>query len=330
MIPLPGARVGLVVGDVVGHGLTAAATMGRLRTAVRTLADIDLPPEELLTHLDDIVSNTADTDAAPAFGLDAVACDVGATCLYAAYDPVVGICTLASAGHLPPIMMSPQGKAHSVEVPVGPPLGLSSLPFESTEIAVPEGSVLALFTDGLIETRDQDIDARLEQLRGLLEQPCESLDELGDGILDALLVPERSDDVALLLARTRVLDRTQVGRWDIPADPSVVADVRRSVCERLSEWELEESAFSAELIVSELVTNAIRYGGGSIRLQLIKDDTLIYEVWDGSTTTPHLRRAQPSDEGGRGLFLVAQLTQRWGTRYTREGKVVWAEQARPA
>ncbi|WP_330351340.1 ATP-binding SpoIIE family protein phosphatase [Streptomyces sp. NBC_00582] len=330
VIPLPGARVGLVVGDVVGHGLTAAATMGRLRTAVRTLADIDLPPEELLTHLDDIVSNTADTDAAPAFGLDAVACDVGATCLYAAYDPVVGICTLASAGHLPPIMMSPQGKAHSVEVPVGPPLGLSSLPFESTEIAVPEGSVLALFTDGLIETRDQDIDARLEQLRGLLEQPCESLDELGDGILDALLVPERSDDVALLLARTRVLDRTQVGRWDIPADPSVVADVRRSVCERLSEWELEESAFSAELIVSELVTNAIRYGGGSIRLQLIKDDTLIYEVWDGSTTTPHLRRAQPSDEGGRGLFLVAQLTQRWGTRYTREGKVVWAEQARPA
>ncbi|MFF7987644.1 ATP-binding protein [Streptomyces sp. NPDC007901] len=106
-----------------------------------------------------------------------------------------------------------------------------------------------------------------------------------------------------------------------------MADVRRSVCERLSEWELEESAFSAELIVSELVTNAIRYGGGSIRLQLIKDDTLIFEVWDGSTTTPHLRRAQPSDEGGRGLFLVAQLTQRWGTRYTRDGKAVWAEQS---
>ncbi|MET9081255.1 SpoIIE family protein phosphatase [Streptomyces sp. NPDC004237] len=327
VIPLPGARVGLVVGDVVGHGLTAAATMGKLRTAVRTLADTDLPPEELLTHLDDIVSNTADTDAAPASGPDRVPSDVGATCLYAVYDPVAGTCALAGAGHLPPILVTPQGNAHIIDVPVGPPLGLSSLPYESTEIAVPGGSVLALFTDGLVVTRDQDVGARLEQLRGHLERSTASLDDLGDEILDALLAPERSDDVALLLARTRVLDRTQVGSWDIPADPSVVADIRRLVCERLSEWGLEELAFSAELIVSELVTNAIRYGGGSIRLQLIKDDTLIYEVWDGSTTTPHLRRAQPSDEGGRGLFLVAQLTQRWGTRYTRDGKVVWAEQS---
>ncbi|MEU6258502.1 SpoIIE family protein phosphatase [Streptomyces sp. NPDC047043] len=327
VIPLPGARVGLVVGDVVGHGIAAAATMGRLRTAVRTLADIDLPPDELLTHLDDIVSNTSDTDASPVPGLGEIPGDVGATCLYAVYDPVAGTCVLAAAGHLPPILVPPEGMAHLIDVPVGPPLGLSSLPFESAEIAVPEGSVLALFTDGLVETRDQDMDTRLEQLRGLLSRSAASLDDLGDAILDALLSTERTDDVALLLARTRLLDRTQIGRWDIPADPSVVADVRRRVCERLSEWGLEESAFSAELIVSELVTNAIRYGGGAIRLQLIKDDTLIYEVWDGSTTTPHLRRAQPSDEGGRGLFLVAQLTQRWGTRYTSHGKVVWAEQS---
>ncbi|MEU2283025.1 SpoIIE family protein phosphatase [Streptomyces sp. NPDC013178] len=327
VIPLPGARVGLVVGDVVGHGITAAATMGRLRTAVRTLADIDLPPEELLTHLDGIVSNTGDTDATPASGLSGIPGDVGATCLYAVYDPVAGTCALAGAGHLPPVLVSPEGSAELVDVPIGPPLGLSSLPFEAVEIAVPEGSVLALFTDGLVETRDQDIDTRLEQLRGLLNRSAASLEDLGDAILDALLPTERTDDVALLLARTRVLDRTRVGRWDLPADPSVVADVRRRVCEQLSEWGLEESTFSAELIVSELVTNAIRYGGGSIRLQLIKDDALVYEVWDGSTTTPHLRRAQPSDEGGRGLFLVAQLTQRWGTRHTRRGKVVWAEQS---
>ncbi|MEU6354106.1 SpoIIE family protein phosphatase [Streptomyces sp. NPDC047072] len=327
VIPLPGARVGLVVGDVVGHGITAAATMGRLRTAVRTLADIDLPPDELLTHLDDIVSNTADTDAATGGGLGEMPGDVGATCLYAVYDPVAGTCALAAAGHLPPILVSPKGKAHLIDVPVGPPLGLSSLPFESTEIALPEGSVLALFTDGLVETRDQDIDTRLEQLRGVLNRSATSLDDLSDTILDALLSTERTDDVALLLARTRLLDRTQVGRWDVQADPSAVGDIRRCVCEQLSEWGLEESTFSAELIVSELVTNAIRYGGGAIRLQLIKDDTLIYEVWDSSTTTPHLRRAQLSDEGGRGLFLVAQLTQRWGTRYTRDGKVVWAEQS---
>ncbi|MEV0475961.1 SpoIIE family protein phosphatase [Streptomyces prunicolor] len=160
VIPLPGARVGLVVGDVVGHGITAAATMGRLRTAVRTLADIDLPPEELLTHLDDIVSHTADTDETPASELGEIPSDVGATCLYAVYDPVAGVCTLARAGHLPPILVRPDGTAHLVDVPAGPPLGLSSLPFESTEISVPEGSVLALFTDGLVATRDEDIDTR--------------------------------------------------------------------------------------------------------------------------------------------------------------------------
>ncbi|MEU9174334.1 SpoIIE family protein phosphatase [Streptomyces sp. NPDC048420] len=153
VIPLPGARVGLVVGDVVGHGISASATMGRLRTAVRTLADIDLAPDELLTHLDDIVTHSGlphdadDIGDAPATQIPG---DVGATCLYAVYDPVSRTCSLARAGHPPPILVGPDGTAQVVDLPAGPPLGLGSLPFEAVEFTLPENSMLALFTDGLI------------------------------------------------------------------------------------------------------------------------------------------------------------------------------------
>ncbi|SEB58651.1 ATP-binding SpoIIE family protein phosphatase [Streptomyces melanosporofaciens] len=325
VIALPGARVGLVVGDVVGHGIRASATMGRLRTAVRTLADVDLPPDELLTHLDDIVTHTADRDSDAPGGIPS---DVGAGCLYAIYDPVSGSCSLARAGHPAPVLVHPDGTTHMVDIPAGPPLGLGSLPFEATELTLPAGSVLALFTDGLIETRDADVGDRLDTLCHALSQPAPSLDALCDSVLGALHTDSgaRTDDIALLVARTRVLDEHQVACWDLPRDPAVVAETRKQVGDRLTAWGLKEAAFTTELVVSELVTNAIRYATGPIRLQLIKEQSLICEVCDGSSTSPHLRRARPNDEGGRGLFLVAQLTERWGTRYTSTGKIIWAEQ----
>ncbi|MFI1832815.1 SpoIIE family protein phosphatase [Streptomyces olivaceoviridis] len=322
VIPLSGLRVAMVVGDVVGHGIQASATMGRLRTAVRTLADIDLAPDELLTHLDDLVlrlSEDAGAEGSPG--------EVGATCLYAVYDPVSRRCALARAGHPPPVLLRPGGRPQQLDLPAGPPLGLGGLPFESTEVDLPEGTVLALYTDGLVQSRERDLDASRELLHRALGRDTDSLDEACDFVLHALLPGGAApDDVALLLARTRGLPASQVATWDIPADPALVAPIRKQVVDQLDAWSLSEATFTAELVVSELVTNAIRYGARPIRLRLIHDaTTLICEVSDTSHTAPHLRRAKTFDEGGRGLLLVAQLTQRWGSRHTPEGKTIWAE-----
>ncbi|WP_406129146.1 SpoIIE family protein phosphatase [Streptomyces canus] len=331
IIPLSGARVALVVGDVVGHGIHASATMGRLRTAVLTLADIDLPPDELLTHLDDVVArlSTEEKDAPqPDPGAETTG-DVGATCLYAVYDPVSRHCTIALAGHPAPVLVTPDGTATLLDLPIGPPLGLGGLPFESTDIELPEGSLLALYSDGLIESRKRDIDVSMSLLCQALAQPSSSLDNLCAAVLVALLPDRPSDDVALLLARTKALDSDWVATWEIPADPAAVAQARKGAIAQLEVWGLDDACFVTELVVSELVTNAIRYGAPPIRLRLIHDRNLICEVSDASGTAPHMRRARTFDEGGRGLLLVAQLTATWGTRQTAEGKTIWAEQALP-
>ncbi|WP_322777915.1 SpoIIE family protein phosphatase [Frankia sp. Cas4] len=324
VIPLSGTRVALVIGDVVGHGVHAAATMGRLRTAVRTLADVDLAPEELLTRLDDVVTRlAAEEGPVPADG-DAGA--IAATCLYAVYDPVSHRCSLARAGHTLPALVTPDGTVDFLDLPAGPPLGVGGLPFEAAEFDLPEGSVLVLYTDGLLETRDRDTDAGLSTLRHALAHPALSLETLCDTLLAAMLPDCPSDDVALLVARTHVLDASQIAMWDLPADPAVVAGARDQASRQLAIWGLEEATFITELVVSELVTNAIRHAQAPLQLRLIFDGSLICEVSDASSTAPHLRRARVLDEGGRGLLLVAQLTRRWGTRHTRSGKTIWAEQ----
>ncbi|MEG8277456.1 SpoIIE family protein phosphatase [Streptomyces sp. AHA2] len=324
VIPLSGMRVAMVVGDVVGHGIQASATMGRLRTAVRTLADIDLAPDELLTHLDDLVVRLSQES-----GGDAGTGEVGATCLYAVYDPVSRRCSLARAGHPLPLLAPPDGPARRLDLPSGPPLGVGGLPFESVDVELREGSVLAFHTDGLLASRERDVDTSAQMILQALSVPSDSLDETCDRVLHSLLPPGGSaDDVALLLARTRGLPSSQVATWDIPADPALVAPIRKQVVDQLERWGLVEATFTAELVVSELVTNAIRYGAPPIRLRLIHDAaTLICEVSDTNHTAPHLRRAKTWDEGGRGLLLVAQLTQRWGSRHTAEGKTIWAELA---
>ncbi|MDW6060054.1 SpoIIE family protein phosphatase [Streptomyces sp. FXJ1.4098] len=338
VIPLSGARVALVVGDVVGHGIHASATMGRLRTAVRTLADVDLPPDELLTHLDDLVIHlsaegavsTLTGDVTPAEDMTPAG-DVGATCLYAVYDPVARRCALARAGHPPPVLVAPDGTVSPVQVPAGPPLGVGGLPFEAVEFEMPEGAVLALYTDGLIGGRGRDLDEGLTALTGALAGLSPSLEAGCDSVLRTLL-PEQGapDDVALLLARTRGLDASRVATWDVPDDPALVARARRDVTDQLMAWGLEEAVFTTELVVSELVTNAMRHATAPIQLRLIYDHTLICEVSDGSNTAPHLRRARVFDEGGRGLLLVAQLSLRWGSRHSATGKTIWAEQALPS
>ncbi|WP_328770466.1 SpoIIE family protein phosphatase [Streptomyces sp. NBC_00286] len=332
VIPLSGARVALVVGDVVGHGIHASATMGRLRTAVRTLADIDLPPDELLTHLDDLVGRLAlEAEGAERTAGNAeegeTTGDVGATCLYAVYDPVSRRCTLARAGHPLPVVVSPDGTAELLAVPAGPPLGLGGLPFEAMETELPEGSLLTLYTDGLISSRDHDIDDGVSLLQRALAIPAASLDVLCDTVLATLLPGRPADDVALLVARTRALKADRVATWEVAPDPATVADARKNAVGQLAEWGLADAAFVTELIVSELVTNAIRHAEPPIQLRLIHDRSLICEVSDASSTAPHMRRARTYDEGGRGLLLVAQLTRRWGTRHTTKGKTIWAEQS---
>ncbi|MET7917475.1 SpoIIE family protein phosphatase [Streptomyces avermitilis] len=327
VIPLPGGRVALVMGDVVGHGLHAAATMGRLRTAVHNFSTLDLPVDEVLGNLDDLVirmDNEETADDAEALEGAGV---TGATCLYAIYEPVTGTCTVARAGHPDPIVVRPDGTVTCPDVPASAPLGLESHPFETAELHLPEGSQLVLYTDGLVGDRTRDLDVGLDALRLALEGAGERTpEETCQAVIEALKPTHPSDDIALLVARTRLFPPSRVAEWDVPPDPAVVPSVRARCREKLREWGLEESEFTTELILSELVTNAIRYGAPPVTVRLLYGRCLICEVSDASSTSPRLRRAATTDEGGRGLFLVAQFAQRWGTRYTPRGKVIWAEQ----
>ncbi|MFF3518249.1 SpoIIE family protein phosphatase [Streptomyces sp. NPDC002573] len=332
VIPLSGARVALVVGDVVGHGIHASATMGRLRAAVRTLADIDLPPDELLTRLDDIVIRLQTERDQPQQGARDAAADLGeviATCLYMTYDPVSRRCTAARAGHPPPAVIRPGSDADYLDIPTGPPLGVGGLPFETAEVQLPEGSLLALYTDGLIEPPGIGMDEGLERLKKALSEPMPSLEDMCEHVLTTLVDDRPRDDTALLIARTLELDSRHTAAWDLSDGLAEVARARDLASIKLAEWDLQELTFTTELIVSELVTNAIRYSGGPVQLRLIRHDTLICEVSDGHNTAPHLRQARTFDEGGRGLFIVAQLAEHWGSQQRPDGKTIWAELALP-
>ncbi|MGW4042227.1 SpoIIE family protein phosphatase [Streptomyces sp. NPDC004721] len=323
VVSLPGFRVALVVGDVVGHGLHAAAAMGRLRTAVLNFSTLDLPPDELIARLDELATlletDQGDSDSASV---------TGATCLYAVYDPVSGDCTMARAGHPPPALVLPDGTVEFPDLPAGLPLGVGALPFETTQLRLKPGSRLVLYTDGLVQDHRRGLEDRTALLRASLaatgtdsspEQTCRA-------VFAAMVPSHPGDDIALLVARTHLLNPDQVASWDVPRDPAAVSRIRNACVEQLTRWGLEELSFATELMLSELITNAVRYGTEPIRVRMLRDTSLVSEVWDGSSTAPHLRYADTTDEGGRGLFLVAQLTQRWGTRYTARGKVIWTEQ----
>lgn len=319
-IPLSSLRVALVIGDVTGHGLHATGTMARLRTAVQTLADLDLPPDEVLTHLDDLVQRMKEEAEEPE--------TVGATCLFAVYDPVDRTCHVAAAGHPPPVALPPDGEAYHLGLTPGPPLGGGDQPFEVAATTLPAGSVLALHTDGLsARSPGGGADWFLSSLTRL-SRPDRSLEDISADLLAhrPAAADRPDDDVTLLLARTRAVLSENTAAWTYPAEPSAVNIVRQDVCAQLEAWGLDEETFTTELIVSELVTNAIRYAGPPVGVRLIRDRILVCEVTDPSNTQPRLRRAQSTDEGGRGLFLIAQLTDRWGCRYGARGKTIWTEQ----
>ncbi|MFH8735905.1 SpoIIE family protein phosphatase [Streptomyces sp. NPDC017964] len=322
-IALPSLRLALVAGDVVGHGMPASATMGRLRAAIQTLADLELEPDELLTRLADLVQRLA--AETPAGDHDII----GGTCLYAVYDPVTQRCAIASAGHPPPVLVRPDGTAEVVAISPGPPLAVCGMPYETTVIHVEPGSVLALYTDGLVEQRDRDIDQGLRRLTDALAASCRpdrALDETGGALLADLTDQAPRDDATLLLARTRAIPAADTAHWEIPADPAAVSKAREWITRQLTMWGLDDLLFTTQLIVSELVTNAIRYGRPPMDLRLIRHDVLVCEVTDSSSTQPRLRRARTTDEGGRGLFLVARLGGRWGCRHGQNGKTIWSEQ----
>jgi serine phosphatase RsbU (regulator of sigma subunit)/anti-sigma regulatory factor (Ser/Thr protein kinase) len=316
VIPLSGARIALTIGDVVGHGIKAATLMGRLRTAVRTLADLDLPPDELLTRMDVLAARLGDADDTR---------DLSATCLYLVYDPVTRRATMASAGHTPPALRHPDGTVEYPELPEHPPLGMGDTAFVSTTATLDEGTVVALYTDGLLDLRRRSTEEAFAGLTRALADETQTLRQLCDHICDTI-PSDADDDVALLLARVGGMDPARIATWELPADPEAVRRTRKAVAHRLESWDLEALAFTTELIATELVTNALVHAAAPISLRLIKAEALICEVADASHTAPHPHPVHALDESGRGLQLVARLSDRWGTRRTDTGKIVWAEQ----
>ncbi|MFD8687154.1 SpoIIE family protein phosphatase [Streptomyces sp. NPDC059651] len=341
VIELPGHRTALVVGDVMGRGLRAAVAMGELRTAVRTLALLDLEPAEVLSALDEVARGLGTPGAGTSSDAGGGAqwpsraahksreADLSevylATCVYAVYDPVTRRCTFANAGHLPPVVVEPGEAALLLDVPPGMPLGVGGEPFEEVEVELKEGALLALYTDGLVESRDHPLDEGLEALRGALVEPARPLEDVCDHVLSSLDTRHGEDDIALLMARIQGLPADAVGDWRLPREPRSVGRARELARSRLIAWDLDDLVDTTELLVSELVTNALRYGEGEIRLRLLRDRTLVCEVWDAGLVQPRRRRARDTDEGGRGLQLVGLLSAAWGSRRTPRGKTVWFE-----
>ncbi|MFJ3878656.1 SpoIIE family protein phosphatase [Streptomyces sp. NPDC090077] len=318
-IPLPGSRVALVVGDVMGHSMTSAAIMGQLRTTAQTLAQLDLPPAEVLHHLD---------EQAQRLGSDRMA-----TCLYAVYDPVSHRITIANAGHPPPVLLHLGGRAEVLRVPPGAPIGVGGVDFEAVELDAPAGATLLLYTDGLVESRLRDVWTGIEQLRERLATTAQltgldhspPLEALCDDVLDMLGPGDRDDDIALLAARFEGIAPSDVAYWFLDPEETAPGRARRFARRALARWGLEELSDSLELLVSEVVTNAVRYAERPVTLRLLRTDVLRCEVGDDSPQLPRQRRARDTDEGGRGLFLVNRLARRWGATRLSSGKVVWFE-----
>ncbi|MFH8794373.1 SpoIIE family protein phosphatase [Streptomyces sp. NPDC017941] len=318
-IPLPGSRVALVVGDVMGHSMTSAAIMGQLRTTAQTLAGLDLPPQEVLHHLD---------EQAQRLGSDRMA-----TCLYAVYDPVSHRITIANAGHPPPVLLHLGGRAEVLRVPPGAPIGVGGVDFEAVELDAPAGATLLLYTDGLVESRLRDVWTGIEQLRERLAATAQltgpdhppPLEALCDEVLDMLGPGDRDDDIALLAARFDGIAPSDVAYWFLEPEDATPSRARRLARSALERWGLTELNDAVELLVSEVVTNAVRYATRPITLRLLRTDVLRCEVGDDVPQLPRLRQARATDEGGRGLYLVNRLARRWGATRLSTGKVVWFE-----
>ncbi|MFD5319388.1 SpoIIE family protein phosphatase [Streptomyces sp. NPDC127098] len=322
-IPLPGGRVALVVGDVMGHSTTSAAIMGQLRTTLRTLAGLDLPPQEVLHQLDEEVQR---------LGTDRMA-----TCLYSVYDPVARRITAANAGHPPPVLLHVDGSTELVELPPNVPIGVGGVDFDMVEFEAPVDATLLLYTDGLVESRVRDAWTGVEHLRmkvaGLSDLvptgTTMPLDSLCDGVLDIVGPGDRDDDIVLLAARLEGIAPENVAFRRLNPTAESLRQARRLVRDTLENWALSDLCDTAELLISEVVTNAVRYAERPVTVRLLRTDTLRCEVADDVPQMPRLRKFKPVDDVGRGLHVVEQLAERWGATRLSTGKVVWFELALP-
>ena len=314
-IALPGGRVALVVGDVAGHGVRAAVTMGRLRTAIKTLTMLELTPAETLQRLDELMHELGEVE--PHF----------ATCVFAIFDTVDGTCEVASAGHLPPLLVRPDGSSEFLDVSPAPPLGVGSSPIGSRTLQIEDGSLLVMYTDGLVEKRTEDIDQGLAGLQNLFGPDSASapLDDLCRLALAGVYDDHQRDDIAILMARLRRIGADRHVTWNLTPKLTAARRARSLIRRPLRQWGLTDLIPVAELVVSELVTNAVRYAQSKISLRLVLEGALFCEILDDSAALPRLRQASEDDERGRGLQVVSQVAQRWGTRRTGTGKVVWCE-----
>ncbi|MFI6249671.1 SpoIIE family protein phosphatase [Streptomyces sp. NPDC051016] len=327
--PLPGDRTALVVGDVVGHGLGAAAAMGQLSMEARALLSAGLGPGEVLARLDETVTLLDDTDAGLAAGYSAL----GSTCCIAVYDPVDHRVVLSNAGHLPPVLVRPDGSAKTIATQPHPALGAEFVvrePFETHQFAAPPGSLLVLYTDGLVEDPAASIDDGIGRLTDVVREvhPWDDLQQAARRVV-ARLAPQGRlrDDVTLLLARMAGRRGRDTAAWRLPAREDTAARARALAAPLLRQWQLGGPARDSVLLVlSELVTNAVRFGTGPVTVRLVSaGDRLSCEVGDTGSGRPRLRRGELLDDGGRGLHVVHKLTTRWGVRWSDTGKAVWAE-----
>jgi PAS domain S-box-containing protein len=321
-IALPGARTALVVGEVTGRGITAATTMGQLRTALHSLAPLDLGPDELLARLSDTATRLAAERAALPPGDPLHGEPLTAGCAIAIYDPVSLTCAIARAGLPEPVALVPDGTSCTLAVPPGPLLaGTGNAPFPATTVRLPEGSTLVMASAAMAD------EVLAGPLRPLLDSgSTRNLPELCDAI-ESALTHGNPTDATLLLARTKALPADQVLTLALPADPEAAPIARAASRGQMEAWGVDEdTAFTNELIVSELVGNAVRYGTPPLQLRLISDRMLTSEVSDASPCAPHVKHARTIDETGRGLFIIASLAHQWGARYRDQGKAVWAEQ----
>ncbi|GAA2750525.1 MULTISPECIES: SpoIIE family protein phosphatase [Kitasatospora] len=311
VVPLTGGRVALIVGDVMGHGIRAAATMGQLRTVARTLITLDMDPARVLRRLD---------EATAALGEGQFA-----TCVCVVFDPVDRICTLSSAGHLPPVVSERDGSARLLDPPPGAPLGVGGVPFESMHFELPDDGLLVLYTDGLVERRGHDLDEGLDLLRRTVAERQPTLEGACDVVLTALAADAGQDDVAVIMAHAGPVGGDQLATLTLEGDRAMVRHARRFTRQTLQRWGLTSLGDLAELLTSELITNALVHAGAPVQLRLFRNQLLTVEVSDVDSRLPRLRRAREEDEGGRGMHLINELAHRWGSRSTRDGKVVWFE-----
>jgi PAS domain S-box-containing protein len=313
LIPLGAGRIGVLIGDVMGRGLEAATVMGQLRSAANAVARTGMPPQQLMDALDAVVADLPGQLV---------------TCCYLVIDTSQGEVTASSAGHLPALLVHPDSTAGQLQVPVSVPLGVGGIPHEETTLRVPYGSTLVLYTDGLVETRNGDVGDQIDTLQTharAIIPTASSLDLAADSILAALLPGsgEPADDVTLLLVRTPDAPKGSAGTMIQPG-PQHVAGGRRFVRNTLHAWDQAGLAPTACLLVSELLTNAMRHTSEPIGLRLHHTEhEIIAEISDDHPQLPRRTLPAPADEDGRGLTLVDALADRWGSLPANGSKIVW-------